>query len=450
MSSTSGNNTQVDAETLERWKTLFGYDDQQAKDAVLLHRKDPFVHVSDEDWAWVRQGHERAGFDREAYEHLHMMKTLVSRYHRKVKARNLRMYEHVGDYARISLEGYFTLDILTQMLGEEEIGTVDSAEKWCYINDDQANRRKMSSWVDSVTEALARSKSSYNEVWKAIIKEASDTSLSRAGFHAGPRPQNSDIHVNFLKLDYAQPEVFLEQAGGYLTLARSPTNLHQLRKEFSIADLERSRPSRPRRTLPISQLPASAMNPVMPPRNLIGMRRFLRDYRTYPDLRLPKFGNAPRLLTVSEKVVTAQPRRCTVRNTTNSHVARPHPVNMPPSTSGTQQQSKPPDSTQSKPPDSTESSTTYEDRRRRQEQLRKRRTVLHQDLAEKILSRGKANCMKAFHGFQAPRTASDMIVRQLVLAKHLAASSTIAMTDFNIASDASETWSQFMRPSVQV
>lgn len=46
-------NTLVDSADVTRWMELFGYDGTEALAAILAHRNDPSVHVSDMKWLGV-------------------------------------------------------------------------------------------------------------------------------------------------------------------------------------------------------------------------------------------------------------------------------------------------------------------------------------------------------------------------------------------------------------
>jgi len=55
---------------ISRWVTLFNYTPFEANALFTAHRSDiTRTPISDEHWSLVRAGRERAGYDREAYEH---------------------------------------------------------------------------------------------------------------------------------------------------------------------------------------------------------------------------------------------------------------------------------------------------------------------------------------------------------------------------------------------
>lgn len=62
---------QPSTEDLDRWSRLFGYTALEAQHLLVEHRTSLGVlHVSDEHWDLVRAEREAVGYDREAYEHL--------------------------------------------------------------------------------------------------------------------------------------------------------------------------------------------------------------------------------------------------------------------------------------------------------------------------------------------------------------------------------------------
>ncbi|KAF2641221.1 hypothetical protein P280DRAFT_542367 [Massarina eburnea CBS 473.64] len=58
------------ADTIQRWKKLFGYSDMEATQLVSQQRADVTrERISDDHWAEVSAAKEALGYDREAYEH---------------------------------------------------------------------------------------------------------------------------------------------------------------------------------------------------------------------------------------------------------------------------------------------------------------------------------------------------------------------------------------------
>ncbi|KAF2443927.1 hypothetical protein P171DRAFT_473152 [Karstenula rhodostoma CBS 690.94] len=57
-------------ETIERWARLFGYSRLEAVKLITSQREDVTrERITDEHWALIKDAEERAGYDREAYEH---------------------------------------------------------------------------------------------------------------------------------------------------------------------------------------------------------------------------------------------------------------------------------------------------------------------------------------------------------------------------------------------
>ncbi|KAK0101756.1 hypothetical protein ONS95_006909 [Cadophora gregata] len=55
---------------ISRWVNLFNYTPSEANALIITHRSDiTRTPISDEHWSLVRADREKAGFDREAYEH---------------------------------------------------------------------------------------------------------------------------------------------------------------------------------------------------------------------------------------------------------------------------------------------------------------------------------------------------------------------------------------------
>ena len=248
---------------IQRWMDLFRYNEHDARIAILAHRNDPSAHVSDEKWRWVRWGHERAGFNKETYEHLLMLKSLSEK-EKTCKAKGLRLYEWVGDYSRICLEGFMTLDSLRRIVNEDEIGTVDSAEKWCYIKHNSCHEQRILSWVRTREAVVFKGKGIYNAVWKLAIKKLKEeTTLERAGFHSLPQSSrdvenNADTRIDFIRLDDDYSTDWMEQERNHRAQVWDlSTSSGLLRAQVH---LNRSQPAHAFRVLPIESRPPGSIS----------------------------------------------------------------------------------------------------------------------------------------------------------------------------------------------
>ncbi|KAK0105282.1 hypothetical protein ONS95_004333 [Cadophora gregata] len=311
LNSISSIDMEIAAADIKIWVDLFHYNDHDARIAILAHRMDSSAHVSDEKWRWVQWGHEKAGFNKEAYEHLLVLKRLSEK-EKVCKAKGVPLFEWVGDYSRICLEGFLTLDILRRILSisDEEIGTIDSAEKWCYIKHNTYHEEHLSAWVRRWDRAVTAARRAYNAVWKVAIEEQTEaTTLARAGFHAvqssiQPDDRNVDIRAEFALLDGEHSTSQLEQNsvhGMQIRNLSTPSRWRQLQ-----AQLIRLRPSLPFRALPPQRRLPGSLEPVLDPWSQVGVRSFWQRYRRDPAIRLPEFGNAPRVFPLPGEVATAR------------------------------------------------------------------------------------------------------------------------------------------------
>ncbi|KAL2062264.1 hypothetical protein VTL71DRAFT_6530 [Oculimacula yallundae] len=407
----------VEIADLTRWRELFFYGTIGARKAILAHRQNPSLHISNEQWAWVQWGHEQAGYDKEAYEHLLQMKKLAKR-EEDVKAKKLSLYEQVGQHARICLEGCVTLGTLIYFVKEEDIGTVDSEEKWCYIKHDRVYEIRIKGEILRSEVAVTKGRDSYNQAWNDVILPPI---LTRAGFHSiQPQSQsdgnNLDIRVNFLRLDFDQPGDLLDRAINLLHPNQDSMPGHQPRPTYSITELARLRLPPPSQAFPTSRQDPILLVPGLPSWDTMGMYRFYQRYRSQFQIQLPVFGNAPRVFSPPGEVVTAMPpNRYPVRSSRYQSVAGPEALPVCPPRSHRQIELSSP---------IRNSSKTHADRRPKLEQLRKRRALLYQNLSE-ILMRSQALCIEAFSREEPPRTVSDMMVRELVKARNRESSGSL-------------------------
>ncbi|KAH7312063.1 hypothetical protein BKA65DRAFT_574798 [Rhexocercosporidium sp. MPI-PUGE-AT-0058] len=443
MTATPAADTQVDTSDVTRWMELFGYDGRQAIAAIVRHRNDPSVHVSNKKWSEVQFGHEKAGYNKEAYEHLLVLKALASR-EKKARYNGLELCEWVGEYSRICLEGYLTLDSLTQILGEEDIGTVDTEEKWCYIRHNRINENKILAWVKQVELVVARGKKSYNEVWKAAVSEKKEsTVLTRAGFHSVPpssKPDDNDtdIRVGFIRLDDDELGSYQVQIDTRTQYVRNPF-VDRSRLIYSIAELNGLQPSRQPRLLPPQHWPSSSLGPALPPWNLVGMALFWQHYRTDPHIQLSVFGNAPRVFPLPGEVVTVTRARPSVST------ARGHSTMA----SETLQISSPNISQQLEHHHSTGTRSTR--RLKRLVRLHGGRALRQLNQAVPVRS-SRAHRMEELFGDDGPQTVSDMTIREIVVATALRTSKSTRVVNSSIdtritSPELAEMWSQFYVPS---
>ncbi|KAH6705146.1 hypothetical protein BKA61DRAFT_679896 [Leptodontidium sp. MPI-SDFR-AT-0119] len=397
-------NTLVDSADVTRWMELFGYDGTEALAAILAHRNDPSVHVSDMKWLGVQWGHEKAGYNKEAYEHLLVLKASVKR-EKEARANRMKLYEWVGEYMRINLEGILTMGSLRQILSDDEIGTADSEDKWCYIQRSRLNEDKILAWIKRILVAVARGKVSYNKVWRtAIAEKGESTTLARAGFHSVPPSSNPDgnhnnLRVGIAKIDDDGPIVYPLQATILPQYVRNPF-------------VNRSRLISP-------QLPFKTGL-----RRAFGMDLFWQNYRTDPHIQLPEFGNSPRVFPLPAEVVTTLRPRHRVGNSRNHAVRNPEVS-----------QSSPSDVTQPPEPD----------------RLTNERLSPWFKRLPATGGRSRIHWMEVLFGGETPRNVSSMMIREIVVANALWASDSLSESDPSIIATSTtppfpELWSQFYLP----
>jgi len=422
---------------IQRWMDLFRYKERDARIAILAHRNDRSAHVSDEKWRWVQWGHERAGFNKETYEHLLMLKRLSEK-EKTCKAKGLRLYEWVGDYSRICLEGFMTLDTLRRMVNEDEFGTVDSTEKWCYIKHNSCHEQRILSWVRKREGAVSRAKSIYNAVWKLAVKKLKEEmTLERAGFYSMPQSSqgvenNAETQIDFVRFDDNYSPSWMEQERNHRAQVWDLSTSSGL---FGTqVQLNRSRPAHPFPSFPMQSRPLGSILPALPTWSQVGMRSFLQRYRGDPFIRLPEFGNAPRVFPLPGEVVTAGQEA--------SPVSRPVALS---------------DTTVIPPPDALLSqedqrSSTRQSRRALEQLFRSHmnrgRVAAQREQMQR--PRSRTRCMEQFFGDAFPQKVSDMLIREVVVAKSLEMDG--ASADIKLVSTAStpsglsEVWSKYYLP----
>ncbi|KAL5325109.1 hypothetical protein ACEPPN_006231 [Leptodophora sp. 'Broadleaf-Isolate-01'] len=418
-------NTLVDSADVTRWMELFGYDGTEALAAILAHRNDP-----------------SAGYNKEAYEHLLVLKASVKR-EKEARANRMKLYEWVGEYMRINLEGILTMGSLRQILSDHEIGTADSEDKWCYIQRSRLNEDKILAWIKRLLVAVARGKVSYNKVWRtAIAEKGESTTLARAGFHSVPPSSNPDgnhnnLRVGIAKIDDDGPIVYPLQATILPRYVRNPF-VNRSRLIYSIAEMNRLRPSQPPQFLPPQHWASSSLGPALTPWNLVGMDLFWQNYRTDPHIQLPEFGNSPRVFPLPAEVVTTLRPRHRVGNSRNHAVRNPEVS-----------QSSPSDVTQPPEPDrlTNERLSPWFKRLRK---LRRRHILLQHNVAA-TGGRSRIHWMEVLFGGETPRNVSSMMIREIVVANALEASDSLSESDPSIIATSTtppfpELWSQFYLP----
>ncbi|PVH86287.1 hypothetical protein DL98DRAFT_526819 [Cadophora sp. DSE1049] len=391
---------------IQRWVDLFRYNEHDVRIAILSHRKDLSAHVSDEGWGWVQWGHEKAGFNKETCEHLPVLKKLSEK-EKICKAKGLQLCEWVGDYSRICLEGFLNLNILRRILNDEDIGTVDSTEKWCYIKHNTYHEEQISAWVKRWDVAVSRGNSAYNAVWRAAVKGHKEaTVLERAGFHTVPpssqrAENNAEIRVGFVRLDEDNSASWLEQDS--VNRGHPWNSFTSARRHHIQAQLNRLQPTQLIRTLPLQRRPPCSLVPALPPWSQVGMRSFWQRYRGDPVIRLPEFGNAPRVFPLSGEVVTARQER--------SPVGRPGTI---------------PDTVATPPLTALQH---YENQRfstRRSRRVVERLFRLHMNRGRLAVQReqmerprSRTHRMEQLFGDAFPQTVSEMMIREVIVANSL-------------------------------
>ena len=164
------------------------------------------------------------------------------------------------------------------------------------------------------------------------------------------------------------------------------------------------------------------------------MRSFLQRYRGDPFIRLPEFGNAPRVFPLPGEVVTAGQEA--------SPVSRPVALS---------------DTTVIPPPDALLSqedqrSSTRQSRRALEQLFRSHmnrgRVAAQREQMQR--PRSRTRCMEQFFGDAFPQKVSDMLIREVVVAKSLEMDG--ASADIKLVSTAStpsglsEVWSKYYLP----
>ncbi|KAG4432736.1 hypothetical protein IFR05_011792 [Cadophora sp. M221] len=433
-------NTPVDSADVTRWMELFGYDGTEAMAAILAHRNDPSVHVSDMKWFGVQWGHEKAGYNKESYEHLLVLKGLIKREKEaKARANGMNLHEWVGDSLRISLGGILTLGSLKEILGDDAMGTVDSEEKWCYIERNRLKKDRIFAWIKRIIVAVAKGKASYNKVWKTAIAERGDsTVLARAGFHSAPSSSNFDgnhntLRVGFVKIDDDRPVNYPLQATTRPRYVQNPF-VSRSRLIYSISEMNRLRPSQPPRFLPPQHWASSSLGPALTPWDLVGMDLFWQNYRTDPHIQLPEFGNAPRVFPLPAEVVTILRQR---RRGTN---LRNHPGRT----------SEALDSSPTHVTQRLEHRSSTNERLspwfKRLRKLRRRHLVLQRNAAE-TAGRSLIHWREVLFGDEPPRKVSSMMIREIVVANALEVSDLDpAIIAISTTPPFPELWSKFYLP----
>lgn len=257
-------NNEVANSDILKWEILFNYDRMDARVAILSHRSDPSVHVPHKDWAWVRWGHENAGYNKEAYEHLLVLKASARKWG-ACKEKGTHITERIGDVSKISLEGYLTPDIVTGILEGDKIKGYGPDKKWCYIDYDPMNELRVSSWVQRRENAVARGKKLYNDTCEyprepnskqrltlhfegkeRISGQNKVTALGVAGSRNPPpisQNNHQDIRVGFVRFDNGSQATMSPYVNTYSQYPQISPIAQSRRPIYSIAELEDLRPS---------------------------------------------------------------------------------------------------------------------------------------------------------------------------------------------------------------
>ncbi|KAH7390168.1 hypothetical protein BKA64DRAFT_710726 [Cadophora sp. MPI-SDFR-AT-0126] len=418
---------------IQRWVDVFRYNDHDARIAILAHRKDLTAHISDEQWRWVQWGHEQTGFNKETYEHLLVLKKL-SKKEKMCREKGIQLCEWVGDYSRICLEGFLTLDILRRILNDEEIGTIDSSEKWCYIKHNIYHEEQISASVKRWNMAISRGKCLYNAVWKEAITEHNEaTALYRAGFHSVPprsrrAESNADIGSGFVRFDEDHStnrsgRDFDHYQQARDTLARIRYLQAQTLQSLSTPTVQRlSLQSRP---------PYALLAALRPPRDNVDTRSIWQRFRGYPFIRLPEFGDSPRLFPLPGEVVTARQQRSPVGRLDTI----PNTMTTPAVTALQFHENQEP---------SARRSRWLVERRFRLQNTRERLVIQREQMKR---PKSRIHRMEELFGDAFPQTVSDMMIREVVVAHSLDVDETTS--NIRLTSNASteieglEMWSEY-------
>lgn len=148
--------SEVTAEDITRWCTLFNYTRLEAQRLIETQRADiSKERVSDSHWDLIRHRFEPAGYDKEAYEHAQSLEDVLQTQSTTISGLDLNLGEQAGQELFVFRLGGL-LDTLDKV---KEIAGMDSSPRtvqtrgemgWvtlCVVGQDE--RKKIQDWLRS-------------------------------------------------------------------------------------------------------------------------------------------------------------------------------------------------------------------------------------------------------------------------------------------------------------